>query len=359
MSLRVFRPLACALALGCIVPAWAAGLDVAPTANIHYDVVRFDADDTRLRDDDAFRRLRLGFKAKNGPWQLVAEHDFADRTPADAFVEYTPAKGHAVRVGQFKQPFSLEDAISDKQAPFLETSLLGTYAIGRRIGLEYSRHGDRGVLNVAAFGQRLDGTLEGRGLTARGAWVLRRDARGLLQLGASLATDTPDLERASFSASPGTALTSVRSGSSGSLAGVDRIDRGAVEALWVRGAGSLQAEWGRVAVQRDGRPDYATDAQAVVATWSPTGHSRSWKRGIPGGPSGANGVNGAWELAARWSAIDLDDAGIHGGRVASYGLAASYFPNPHLRIAANLVRTSRAGGADAPLLAALRVQLTY
>lgn len=356
MSSRLPLLSCCALATACALPVHADGLDFAPTANIQYDVVRFDAGDARLRDDDAFRRTRLGFKVKAERWQFVAEHDFADRTPADAFVEYTPAKGHSLRLGQFKQPFSLEDAISDKQAPFLETSLLGTYAISRRVGLEYARHGERAMLNVAAFGQRLDGTLEGRGLTARGAWVARRDANGLLQFGASLATDAPDASRTSFSASPGTALTSVRAGSSGTLTDVDRIDRGALEALWLHRAASLQAEWGRVAVHRDHRPGYATDAQAVVATWSPTGHARSWKRGVPGSPSGGNG---AWELAARWSAIDLDDAGIAGGRVSSIGLAASYFPNPHLRIAANVVRTSRAGiGAD-PILSALRVQLTY
>jgi phosphate-selective porin OprO/OprP len=186
--------------------------------------------------------------------------------------------------------------------------------------------------------------------------VVARTAGSLLQVGGSLAADAPDASRASFSASPGTALSPTRIGASGTLAGVDRIDRGAIEALWLHGAASLQAEWGRVHVRRDLRPDFATDAHSVVATWSPTGHARAWKRGVPGSPTGANG---AWELAARWSAIDLDDAGIAGGRVRSVGLAASYFPNPHLRIAANVVRTSRAGGADAPLLAALRVQLTY
>lgn len=348
------------LALTCAIltapVASAEGIDFAPTANIQYDVVRFDSDDAHLRDDDAFRRGRLGFKVKGNAWQFVTEHDFADRTPADAYLELTPSKGHSVRIGQFKQPFLLEDAISDKQAPFLEQAPIGAFNISRRVGVEYARQAAWGTVNAALVSQRLDGTNEGVGFATRATWKLRERDGEALHIGGGLASESPDARPASFSVNSGTAISDVRLARTGTLAGVDRIDRAAVEALWIRGAWSLQGEHAQVAVQRDTARNAYGDAQSLLATWSPSGHARSYKRGVPGAPSGDGR---AWELSARWSAIDLDSGVIAGGELQQVAFAASCYVNGHLRIVANLVRSERNGVADEPLLAALRVQLTY
>jgi phosphate-selective porin OprO and OprP len=338
------------------VPAFADGPDFSPTANVQYDLVRFDSDDTRLRDDDGFRRGRLGFKLKGDSWQFVAEHDVAERTPSDAFLELTPSKGHSVRIGQFKQPFLLEDAISDKQAPFLEQAPIGAFGVSRRLGVEYARQASWGTVNAALVGQRLDGTNEGVGVATRATWKLHERDGDVVHVGGGFASESPDTERASFAASPGTALTDVRLARTGTLRDVDRIDRAAVEALWIRGAWSLQGEHAQVAVQRDAARDAHGHAQTLLATWSPSGHVRSYKRGVPGAPAGDGRV---WELSARWNAIDLDSGAVAGGHVQQLGLAATCYVNDHLRIAAKLVRSERNGARDAPLLAALRVQLTY
>lgn len=343
-------------ALLLVPPAALADVAFSPSANVQYDVVRFDSDDARLQDDDAFRRARLGFKLKSGAWQFVAEHDIADRTPPDAYLELTPAKGHSLRIGQFKQPFLLEDAISDKQAPFLEQAPIGAFGISRRLGVEYARQASWGTVNAALIGQRLDGANEGLGVATRATWKLHERDGDVLHVGGGFASESPDTARASIGASPGTALTDVRLARTGTLRDVDRIDRAAVEALWIRGAWSLQGEHAQVAVQRGAARDADGHAQSVLATWSPTGHVRSYKRGVPGAPSGDGR---AWELSARWSAIDLDSAAIAGGDVQQFGVAATCYVNDHLRLAANLVRSERDGAADEPLLAALRVQLTY
>lgn len=334
----------------------AGALDFSPSANVQYDVVRFSSDDARLHDDHAFRRARLGFRLKGEAWQFVAEHDVAERTPPDAYLELTPAKGHSLRIGQFKQPFLLEDAISDKQAPFLEQAPIGVFGISRRLGLEYARQATWGTVNAALIGQRLDGSNEGLGVTTRATWKLRERNGEVLHVGGGLASESPHSARASFAVSTGTALSDVRLARTGTLRDVDRIDRAAVEALWIRGAWSVQGEHAQVAVQRDAAPDADGHARSVLATWSPTGHVRSYKRGVPGAPSGDGR---AWEVSARWSTIDLDSAAVAGGDLQQIGMAATCYVNDHLRIAANLVRSERNGAVDEPLLAALRVQLTY
>jgi phosphate-selective porin OprO/OprP len=344
-----------AAALMAASPA-ALAIDYAPTANLQYDFARFDSDDPRLSDDDAVRRARMGFKAKGATWQFVAEHDFSGNSAADAYLELTPSKRHGFRLGQFKQAFSLEDAISDKSAPLLETSPVGVFAYNRRLGAEYAFTGSRATLNVGAFDQRVDGTQKGRGMTARGTWRLVQDTGHVLHVGASLAADEPDARTAAFSIAPGTALTDVRIARTGTLRNVERIDRAAVEGVWIRGPASLQAEAAQVRVDREGAAGFDAGARTVTATWSPTGHARTYKRGVPGSHGGDHG---AWELALRWSAVDLSDAGIAGGDVRSLGFGASWFPNAHVRLAANVVRTTRSGAADDPLLAALRIQFVY
>ena len=334
--------------------------DFAPVVNLQYEWAAFDNDQRAFEDTNDFRRGRLGFKLKgsNKLWQFVAEHDFADKTPADAYLELMPADGHAIRVGQFKQPFLLEDAVSDKATPLLEQSLVGVFAISRRIGVEYARFGERGTLNAAVFGKRLDGASESLGASLRGTWALPVGADSNAHVGMSLATESPDNARASFSVAPGTSLTALRLASTGAIAGVDHLDRAAIEGLWMRGAWSLQAEVTAVATRGDG-PDFHGDAQSMLVTWSPSGDARSYKRGVIGAPSTADGI--AWELALRWSAIDLDDGVVEGGRVQHIGFGATCYFNKHVRVIANVLRldSTRRGIADDPLVAGLRLQLTY
>lgn len=343
-------------------PAAAADLpfDLAPTANVQYEWAHIESDHAAPQDEDGFRRAKLGFRLKgdNKRWQFVAEHDFADKTPPDAYLELTPAEGHALRVGQFKQPFSLEDAISDKQTAFLEASPVGSFAISRRIGAEYARSGKRGTLNVAVFGQRLDGTSDSPGASARGTWLLRSSATDNLHVGASIASESPRNERASFSATPGTTLTDLRVASTGAIAGVDRIDRAAVEGLWVHAAWSLQAEAAQVVARRDGVDAHANAGTAQL-TWSPTGDGRAYKRGVAGAPAPKGHVG--WELAARWGVIDLDDGLVRGGHAETWGLAATCYLGANVRVIANVLRYDgdRRRVHDDPLVAGLRVQFTY
>ena len=343
-------------------PATASGLpfDIAPTANVQYEWAHVQSDHATARDEQGFRRAKLGFRLKGGNkrWQFVAEHDFADKTPPDAYLELTPAEGHAFRVGQFKQPFSLEDAISDKQSAFLEPSPVGSFAISRRIGAEYARYGERGTLNVAVFGQRLDGTNDSPGASVRATRLLRSSAEDQLHVGFSLAGESPRSDRASFSASPGTTLTDLRVASTGSIARVDRIDRAAVEGVWVHAAWSLQAEAAQVVARRDGA-DAHGNAGALQATWSPTGDGRAYKRGVPGAPAPKGHVG--WELAARWGVIDLDDGAVRGGHAETWGLAATCYLHPNVRVIADVLRYDgdRRRVHDDPLVAGLRVQFTY
>jgi len=361
-----FSPLriACMAACASLPLAAAASplpFDVSPTANVQYDWAQVDSDNNRIEGEEGFRRARLGFRLKDtrNRWQFVAEHDFADRTPADAYLELTPREGHALRIGQFKQPFTLEDANSDKQTAFLEASFVGAFAVSRRIGAEYARFGSRGTFNVAVFGQRLDGTSESPGASARGTWRVHKDDNGAAHIGFSIASESPRGESGSFGSTPGTVFTTLKAASTGALAGVDRIDRAALEGLWLHGAWSVQGEAAQVVARRDGLADFHGNASSMLLTWSPSGDARAYKRGVATAPSAKDGA--AWELGLRWSAIDLDDGPVAGGHAESVGLAATCYLNSSVRLIANVLRVdaARRGVHDDPLVVGTRLQLTY
>lgn len=351
------------LLAACAAPAFASDLpfDIAPIANVQYEWGRVDSVLGPLQTEDGFRRARLGLRIKgdNKKWQLVLDHDFADKTPPDAYLELTPGEGQSFRFGQFKQPFALEDAIADKQTAFLEASPVGAFVISRRIGAEYARWGKHGTFNAAVFGHRLDGASDSPGASVRGTWLLRSSKEESIHVGMSLASESPRNDSASYSLNAGTTLSALRLASTGAIAGVDRIDRAALEGLWVRGAWSLQAETAKVVLRRDvGNLDGS--ASDVQLTWSPTGDGRTYKRGVATAPSPKGHVG--WELALRWGTIDLDDGpAMRGGHAESWGLAATCYPHPNVRIIANLLQynSTRRGVANDPLTAGLRVQFTY
>ncbi|MBV2210058.1 MAG: OprO/OprP family phosphate-selective porin [Thermomonas sp.] len=359
---RLRHALPCALVAVAPLTALAADapFDIAPIANIQYEWGQTDPTNGPSVSDTDFRRARFGFsvKGRSKTWQMVFDHDFADKTPPDAFLLITPSDNQSFRIGQFKQPFALEDAIADKQTAFLEASPVGAFVISRRIGLEYARWGKRGTFNAAVFGHRLDGTSDSPGVTLRSTWLLRSSKEESAHIGFSLASESPSNDKASFSLNAGTTLNSLKTATTGSISGVDRIDRMAVEGLWVRGAWSLQGEIAQVTLQRD-LGNIHGSAGDVQLTWSPTGDGRNYKRGVATAPTPKGHVG--WELALRYGTMDLNSGPVKGGHTENWGLAATCYPHPNVRIIANLLQFngSRMGISNNPLTAGVRLQFTY
>ncbi len=82
----------------------------------------------------------------------------------------------------------------------------------------------------------------------------------------------------------------------------------------------------------------------MQASWLLTGHSRPYKvsegifdRVTPNASVGLGGI-GAWQIAARLSAIDLTDRGVNGGEERDLTLALNGYLAPNLRPMLDYVR---------------------
>ncbi len=130
-----------------------------------------------------------------------------------------------------------------------------------------------------------------------------------------------------------------------------------LEAAWVHGPFSVQAEWIGAQVQRHNQNNVFFHAGYVYASFFLTGESRSYsptsilgrfregifQRVVPRSNvldrrNGRSGGIGAWEVAARWNYIDLNSYDIGGGRLDEVTVGVNWYLNAYTRISFNYVR---------------------
>lgn len=324
------------------------------------------------------RRARLGVKTTlYRSWLGEIDVDFAGDAVEvkDLWVGHETAAG-LFRVGNFKEPFSLETLTSSKFITFMERSYVDAFSPDRHLGMSYSRWGDRWQLSGGAFAQGsgdvdATGQDQGYGLTMRATFAPIMEEQRLLHLGFGVSRRTPDAaavgsdHRIRIRARPETDMNQARFYSTG------RIANSAYEMLYnaevasVHGPLSGQAEVTVADVHR--RANLATArfwSGYLFVSYFLTGETRRYlphegefDRIFP------RSQRGAWELAARYSVIDLDDGssgvGILGGKGNNYTLGVNWYVNPNLRFMANYVRVvtgsnAKPDGGTAPLVPADR-----
>lgn len=334
-----------------------------------YNADRRDLGDDRLR----MRRAEFVLKAEGpGPldfslgWDAKAEK-FLD-TNVRARWEAAGLK-HSLRVGQFKQPNSLDDLTSSRNDDFItKATATNLYSIGRRLGVGYELADKHWSVSGSVFGDDLTGGLaEGDGYALRALWLPPQASGNTLQLGLNHASYALPGDRLRLRARPNADLTDVRLIDTGTVQATDRLATTGLEAMWLAGPLKLQGEYFHSSGQRQGYSDFNSHGGYASAVYNLGGHGWSHAGGVPVPPKAGDIPGGLWQLAARYDRVDLDDGAIAGGRQQALTLGLNYSFNAYTKFQLNwaTVRSERrdpgSGSVlpDDPSSAQARIQLHW
>ena len=349
---------------------------------IHTDFAFFDQDGElkyAVGDEDdgvEFRRARINLQGEI--YENVVfrtEYDFAGNTGEGKFKDVylglkgLPAVGN-VLVGHFREPFGLERCTGVNYHTFMELGLPNVFAPNRNLGI---------MVHNTALDQRLRWAIgafkdvddfpsdddsdedQGYAVTARvtGLPWYEQDGRRLLHLGLAYSHRNPDGE------SPRGAIRGWRTRPESHLANryldtdsgllngyrvvnarLDDVDLWGAEAALVYGPLCVQGEYMTALTDTDFAGHMDFDGYYIQAGYFLTGEHRPYKttdaaftRVHPKRDFslGEERGWGAWELALRYSSLDLNDGIIRGGQEDNFALGLNWYLNANTRLMLNYI----------------------
>ena len=373
-------------ALGLAMLIGGAGLTAAapvlasPEFNVrgrmHLDTAIWDEDTVPLNDSTFFRRTRMGVSGRiDDNWSGQIEYDFAENgTSANDVFLRRSLGGGSLRIGQFKVPMGLNELTSSNNITFIErASNSNSIVDARRVGIGYDwSEGD--LLLQSMLYTRSIGSGQGDGdapMGIAGRFVYApKVGNGLFHLGLSAAyEDRQDFDSVRFrdrpEARPG---GGVRLIDTGNIGAVDSTFKYGIELAYQAGPFSMEAEYLSADVSRDAGPEPTFSGYHVQASYVLTGESRGYRGGVFRGISPAS-PSGAWEVAARFSSVDLIDSGFTGGKQENITLGLNYYASGNVRFMFNYIfidvkdSTAEANGVevgnDSPNVFLARAQYSF
>ena len=286
----------------------------------------------------------------------VYEYDLSDNNQplkdVAAGVKYDPI---LVSVGNFKEPFGLENLISDNDLTFMSRSLADTFTPGRHVGLSVATAYDNWTAAAGVFAGNINERFsQGVSFTGRTTWAPVRTDADIVHLGASIGFRNPDPNESSFNTRPESVLFNDRLVETGTLANTQGQTRFGLEAAWQHGPVRVQSEYLLTYLDRNnGQSDPLFQGGYVLVAWVVNGAGRRYSTELPGygadpGKFGSvalddsqrvsQGGFGVFEVAGRLSAIDLDDEDVAGGRQGDLTVGLNWYPDTNVRLMANYVR---------------------
>ena len=343
-------------------------------ARLHLDVAAFNEDTTALDDDAIVRRARLSLGLevfKN--WRLSAQYDLSDEEERyrSLWLRYKGFERTYITIGQFQEPFSMEELTSSNNFVFMERSLANALNPGINVGVALQRWGKNWGATGGAFWEtyiedaHLFAAKEGYGASGRFTFAPIKNHNTVLHLGTSLSYRAPDDgERIRIRTQPESDVTEEYLISTGRMRNVDNQVIYGVEGAVTLGAVLLQGEYLFTKVLRYGeKKDETFDGGYFAASWLINGKQRRYssRSGVFGAVKPDK--EGVWELAIRRSYLDLNSSTgtITGGRQANTTLALNWYHSRNLRLMFNFIEidTDEETNNDDPSILQLRVQLVY
>lgn len=344
---------------------------------IQLDAGSISEDNVDHNSGTEFRRVRLFAKGDlHEDWGYKLQYDFTATGSSglqDAYLDYKPMQ---IRIGHAKEPFSLQNMTSSKYTTFIERSLPHVFAEGRNIGIQTKRNGDNWMIAGGIFGDGRDGSgenedtgnryNEGWGASVRGTIAPINSEEQTLHLGASLSYRNIGGDHTlRLRERPEAHITDTRIVNTTTF-DANNMTRAVLEAAYINGPFHVQGEYYYTDIERQlsGNDDLNFSGFYVETGLFLTDDSMNYKAS-KGSYSRVNptGPNGAWQIAARFSSLDLSDQDIDGGEAESVTLGLNWFATPNVRFSANYVSVLDVDGGptdgDEPDAFTFRTQVEF
>jgi phosphate-selective porin OprO/OprP len=330
-----------------------------PLGSIHADSAVFNDDKNDHPDGSTVRRARLGFKGiVDNDINYKVELDFGNKDADDSvsfkdvYLEYTGLNTTNIIVGNFKPAYGLEALGSPHHTTFIELSLpSGSFSTDQIIGLQANNGGKN---HSWAIGAHNDTTTtkstddEAKSIVGRVTLAPINTSDKTLHFGLSQSLRSPDSssDSVSFDTQLENSLQILESAETGTISNVDSVYLTGIEAAALYGPVSIQGEYFYNKINRESLSDININGWYAQISYLLTSEVRPYisKKGIFGRIEPLKPFNldnktwGAWELAARYSNIDLNDGNkVQGGEINNITLGLNWYLNNNTRLMANYI----------------------
>ncbi len=324
------------------------------------------------------RRARIGLAgtfARDWDYALIVDGGGSQDGPVqlnNAYVSYKGFKGVRIEGGYMDVPYTLDEATSSNNITFMERASSQVLATDLGAGDNRAAFGVRANDNWWWAGAYLTGPTTGYDHSLRvpyaatgrlvfapintdaGAFLFGGDVLYLADTGGAPGVhDLRMRERIEVRIDPTRVLDT------GALANVDSALVLSAEAAATVGSFHAQGEYFDYSISRFALPDLHFKGGYVQAGYILTGEKRKYSSssGSLGGVNPANpffwdmtGSTGAWEFAARYSYVDLNDSAVFGGTQENITVGLNWYLNENMRMMFNwihgTVQKTNLAGAD-------------
>lgn len=371
--------LAASLAAALATPAMAevpidviGGTEIYFDGLIHFDSYHYDQDISRadglaltaaqinantLTNNGQVRRGEMIFRgrmANGGEWQIGYDLVGARGTGRNGRWLDVNYRGRlnadwTYRVGQFKQPNSLEELTSTRNNEFISKAMItNAFGIARRVGAEIQYATPSITATGTWFTREINVNQRvGNGYGARVTWapIVDIEAGEVLHFGASLVDHDTVLDRYSLGIRPQADIALNNNATLGnlntisvSLADADRVQIAGLEGMYFNGPLKVMGEYMRQTVSRtNGRPDYESDGWYVSGLYTLSDDKFGYRGGIYTTAVPNDPVKGLWQLAARYDKLDANDGALLGGQQESWTVGVNWYIRSNFRLSMNYV----------------------
>lgn len=305
-----------------------------------------------------------GFKAEFNIGDNVGVDPSGDVT--DFYIQYKGFGSHAkLTFGHQREPFGLETLTSSKNISTIERTTVGNvFDHGRAVGIKVNGYGDSWTYAAGIFEVGSDDTEDALfSYTARGTYLALNNSDALIHMGAGVRLGDDELNGDDLNTRPG--IRQVDSSdriSTGDL-NSDGSTHYNLEFAGVFGAAHASAEYHNMVLDgANGTNDTDVDGYYLLGGWFLTGESRPYntKKGSFDKVK-PNNAKGAWELAASYSQVNLEDNN-QGNNGTVITLGVNWYANSAVRAGINLIQAdydNAINGEDSGTGIAGRIQLVF